>query len=116
MQTLNRRLNPKILVGRQQHINQAVVLSECQRMLRNEHLKLRLRKDVKCGGCGVLSQRDHAVDEQEVVFELKVKQVTVRDARENDLAICGVARTAPQQLAAIAEEEWRIAEIRELFP
>src|SRR5208283_4784014 len=85
-------------------------------MLRNENLKLRLRENVKCSGRGVFSLRRHTLNEQEVLLRLKITQVTMRDSRENDLAIRGVARKAPQQLAAIEEEVWRVAEVPELFP
>jgi hypothetical protein len=104
-QSLNRRLNPEIRVGGQQHVDEAVVLPECKVMLGNEHLKLRLLQDVKCGGRSVFSPRCHELNEQEIFLQLRIAQVTVRDGRENNLAIRRVARKAPQQLAAIEKEE-----------
>jgi hypothetical protein len=56
-------------------------------------------------GSGVFSLGRHALNEQKIVFQLKIAQVGMDDGREDNFPVSRSIRKAQQELAAIKEKK-----------
>jgi len=116
LQTVERRLEPVVLIGRQQHLDEGVVLLQRQNMLRDEDFEVGVIENVKRGVGRVVPQTRHSVDLKKVILRLYIPQVAVRHGSERDLSVCRRVRQTESQHASVIQKERGIVKIREFLP